>query len=47
MTLEEISSIKKRVNEIALAPLPEHGGLFEKINVELTEQLSTVEGISS
>ncbi|MFM7541976.1 MAG: hypothetical protein ACKOOJ_01590 [Actinomycetota bacterium] len=47
MTIEEISAIKKRVNEIALAPLPEHGDLFEKINIDLTEQLSSVEGISS
>ena len=47
MSLEEISAIKKRVNEIALAPLPEHGKLFEEINGELTDQLSRVEGISN
>lgn len=47
MTLDEISAIKKRVNEIALAPLAEHGKLFEEINVELAAQLSTVEGISN
>ena len=47
MRIEKNSEIKKRVNENALAPLPEHGKLFEEINGELTDQLSRVEGISN
>lgn len=46
-TLERISAIKRKVNEIALAPLEEHGAKFEEINAELTATLATVEGISS
>ena len=47
MTLDEMAALKKRVNEIALAPLVEHGKLFEEINLELTEKLASVEGISN
>lgn len=46
-SLERISNIKRKVNEIALAPLEEHGGKFEEVNAELTAALTSVEGISS
>ncbi|MEY4206620.1 MAG: hypothetical protein RL255_457 [Actinomycetota bacterium] len=45
--LDRISEIKKRVNEIGLAPLEEHGKRFEEVHSELTEALSAVEGISN
>lgn len=45
--LERISAIKRKVNEIALAPLEEHGVKFEEVNAELTAALASVEGISS
>jgi hypothetical protein len=44
--LERISEIKKRINEIAFAPLDEHGTLFEAVNADLNQALSLVEGIS-
>ena len=46
-TLERISNIKRKVNEIGLAPLEEHGAKFEEVNQDLTDALSSVEGISS
>ena len=45
--LEQISAIKKRINEIAFAPLAEHGALFDQVNQDLSAALTHVEGISS
>ncbi|MFM8205340.1 MAG: hypothetical protein ACKN8W_03205 [Actinomycetales bacterium] len=45
--LERISEIKRKVNEIGLSPLEEHGRRFEEVHTELTEALSAVEGISN
>lgn len=45
--LERISNIKRKVNEIGLAPLEEHGAKFEEVNQDLTDALSSVEGISN
>ena len=45
--LERISNIKRKVNEIGLAPLEEHGAKFEEVNQDLTDSLSSVEGISN
>lgn len=45
--LEQISAIKKRINEVAFAPLDEHGKKFEEINSELNAALQSVEGIST
>ena len=45
--LERITAIKRKVNEIALSPLEEHGAEFEEANRDLTEALSSVDGISS
>jgi hypothetical protein len=45
--LDRISEIKKKVNEIGLSPLEEHGKRFEEVHLELTEALSAVEGISN
>lgn len=45
--LDRISAIKRKVNEIGLAPLEEHGAKFEEVNQELTEALASVEGISN
>lgn len=45
--ITRISGIKRKVNEIALSPLEEHGVKFEEINAELTAALASVEGISS
>jgi len=45
--LEQISAIKKRINEIAFAPLVEHGELFDQVNQDLSTALNHVEGISS
>lgn len=47
ITLDEISGLKKRINEVAFAPLEEHGKRFDDINQELTQALSSVEGISN
>ncbi|MFM8843280.1 MAG: hypothetical protein ACKOFJ_03530 [Actinomycetota bacterium] len=47
ITLDEISALKKRINEVAFAPLEEHGKKFDDINQELTQALSSVEGISN
>ena len=41
-----ISEIKKRINEIAFAPLEEHGSRFQGVNEELNEALATVEGLA-
>ena len=43
---DEISAIKKRINEIGFAALEEHGKRFDEINQELSQALSSVEGIS-
>jgi hypothetical protein len=45
--LERISEIKRKVNEIGLSPLEEHGRRFEEVHTELTEVLSAVEGVSN
>lgn len=45
--LDAISAIKKRINEIAFAPLEEHGTKFDQINAELSEALTSVEGVST
>ena len=45
--LEPISAIKKRINEVAFAPLAEHGALFDQVNQDLSAALTHVEGISS
>lgn len=45
--LDLISAIKKRINEVAFAPLEEHGAKFDEINRDLSTALSSVEGISS
>lgn len=42
-----ITEIKRRVNEIGLSPLEEHGVKFEEVNRDLTEALAYVEGISN
>lgn len=47
ITLEEISALKKRINEVGFAPLEEHGKKFDEINQELANALSSVEGISN
>lgn len=47
VSLENISALKKRINEIAFAPLEEHGARFDEINQELTQALSGVEGMSN
>ena len=44
---DRIASIKRKVNEIGLSPLEEHGAKFEEVNRELTEALAAVEGISN
>ncbi len=44
---DRITSIKRKVNEIGLSPLEEHGAKFEEVNRELTEALAAVEGISN
>ena len=43
--LEQISAIKKRINEIAFAPLADHGELFDQVNQDLSAALTNVEGI--
>lgn len=45
--LDAISAIKKRINEVAFAPLEEHGSKFDEINKDLSAALTSVEGISS
>ena len=47
ITLDEIAALKKRINEVAFAPLEEHGKKFDEINQELATALSSVEGISN
>lgn len=44
---ERLTAIKRKVNEIGLSPLEEHGAKFEEVNRELTEALASVEGISN
>ena len=44
---DRITSIKRKVNEIGLSPLEEHGAKFEEVNRELAEALAAVEGISN
>jgi len=45
--LEQISAIKKRINEIAFAPLFVPGVLVDQVNQDLSAALTHVEGISS
>lgn len=45
--LENISALKKRINEIAFAPLEEHGARFDAVNQDLSDALKSVEGISN
>lgn len=45
--IDRITSIKRKVNEIGLSPLEEHGVKFEEVNRDLTEALAAVEGISN
>jgi hypothetical protein len=45
--LTNIAAIKKRINEIAFAPLEEHGQRFDEVNKDLTNALNSVEGITS
>lgn len=47
ISLDQISALKKRINEVAFSPLEEHGKRFDDINQELTQALSSVEGISN
>jgi len=47
ISLESISALKKRINEITFTPLEEHGKRFDEINQELAKALSSVEGISN
>lgn len=42
-----ITEIKRKVNEIGLSPLEEHGVKFEEVNRDLNEALASVEGISN
>ena len=44
--MDSISEIKKRINEIAFAPLQEHGELFDAVNRDLITALESVEGIT-
>lgn len=44
---ERITAMKRKVNEIGLSPLEEHGLKFEEVNRDLTEALTSVEGISN
>ena len=46
MSQDEIVELKKRINEIGFAPLEEHGKRFDEINHQLSQALSSVEGIS-
>jgi len=46
-SLDQISDIKRRIAEIAFAPLSEHGAKFEEINTELSRSLQSVEGLSN
>ena len=45
--LDEIANIKRRIAEIAFAPLDEHGEKFAGVNNELSSALSSVEGLSN
>lgn len=45
--LDSIAAIKKKINEIAFAPLEEHGMKFDEVHKELSAALSSVEGIST
>lgn len=44
--LTAISEIKKRINEVAFAPLSEHGARFEEIDKDLAAALNNVEGVT-
>lgn len=46
-SVERLTAIKRRVNEIGLSPLEEHSMKFEEVNRDLTEALASVEGISN
>ena len=45
-SLKAISEIKKRINEVAFAPLSEHGAKFEEIDRDLSAALHNVEGVA-
>lgn len=45
--IDRISNIKRKVNEIGLTPLEEHGARFEEVNRDLTDALASVEGLSN
>jgi hypothetical protein len=45
--VDRISLIKRKVNEIGLMPLEEHGAKFEEVNKDLSDALASVEGITS
>lgn len=47
VNLDSVTAIKKRISEVAFAPLEEHGAKFDEINKELSDALSSVEGISN
>lgn len=47
MENSDFSEIKKRINEVAFAPLEQHGELFEGINQDLSDALRSVEGLSN
>ena len=47
VNLDSVTAIKKRINGVAFAPLEEHGAKFDEINKELSDALSSVEGISN
>jgi len=45
--LEQIAALRKRINEVAFAPLSEHGSLFDQVNQDLSAGLSLVEGVTN
>ena len=45
-SINAISEIKKRINEVAFAPLSEQGARFEEIDRDLTSALHNVEGVA-
>ena len=45
-SINAISEIKKRINEVAFAPLTEHGARFEEIDRDLASALHNVEGVA-
>ena len=45
-SIKAISEIKTRINEVAFAPLSEHGARFEEIDRDLASALHNVEGVA-